>query len=289
MKPLPDIVIPPPLAEALRRAAHSALPLFAEPYTDVDGADGWLPRPDAPELIVVLLRTGELHFLPLEALAQAQGVVLPPVIYAHIGREMSARWERGSDPLIYWLFDKDHELFRDIDQWLRKDKYAQQIVARLQQDAEAEQVVSERVLVIDDCSHEGGTSTMARLLIRHAYELVDEPDFYYLYCGSMYDIVTATFQHEPFPDPYLCYEYLDELMRGYIETGTSCERITWNAHLQSLSDDIMEPRIAYSQRQPRAPKPIAPYPLLKAWYGDEALLLFREAVVAALVEVVLNE
>ncbi len=235
MKSLPDIVIPQPFAEALHRLAHSALHTFATPHTAADGRIGWVPRSDAPELIVVLLRTGELHFRPLEALAQAHGVALPPVIYTHIGREMTARWEEGSTgTMIYWLLDEDDDLFDNIDAWLRDDAYAQQIVTQMHHEAEAHQIIPERVVVIDDCMHEGGTSTMARLLIKQAFELVDKPVFFYLYCGNIGPIIRATFANERLPEQHIVYIYLDELMRGYMETDISCERITMPAHLEAL-------------------------------------------------------
>lgn len=295
-RPLPRVTLPPQEGARLRAACSEALHRFADPVLRADGQRRWKPRADAPELIIVLLRAAEPPFRALEALAAARGVGLPPVIRAHIGRELQARYFADGGDLTPWpisLLDEEaqEEIARPFEAWLQADPYAQSVVCGMRTDAEAHQLIPERVLVVDDCTFEGGTWLAAHSLVRQAFELVDEPEIAFLGAGNLSSAIRAAVAIEPLTRAQVSQAaaFFSYLGKGYLETPTSCVRLESPEHLAAVGQLVRADAPA-SLPGKRQSLPGDPYPMFKALYGDEALLgFFGTRVVQACVDVVLAE
>lgn len=161
----------------------------------------------------------------------------------------------------------------------------------MQADAEAQQLIPERVLVVDDCTFEGGTELAARSLVRQAFELVEEPMFAFLGGSELPSTVRAAVANEPLtrgqaPQAAAFFGYLG---KGYLETPTSCLRIDSPEHLAAIGQ-LVKGNASAPRRGKRPLMEDDPSPMLRALYGDAALLrFFEERVVQACVDAVLAE
>lgn len=274
---LPKIVVPEDMAEGLAEIVAGVLRSCAAPVRQAGGQTRWALRPDSPDLIVALLRSAEVPAAIIPAAAAALCVPAPPLVGAHIGRELVARfeWAAGWRAPIYWAFGEDDPIHSDIARWAERDERVQRICAALRDDAAARGVWPSHVMIVDDCIHEGGTSALAVPLVIQAFGLALRPEFVSMGFYEQSRLFEATFAAEPLADRarYGCYELLRELLRGYEETDDGCVPLTTLEQLRSIGDTLSDASVA-------------PYRTLAALYGEAALLALRPRVIAALAETV---
>lgn len=283
---LPSIVVPENIVATLTNSVAAVLRLCVAPTHGAGAPLSWIARPDAPELIVALLRSAELPASVIPAAAAALSLPVPPLVTAHIGRELVARFEHetGWHPPLYSWCPEDHPIHDDINAWIRRDCYAQRVVDRLRDDAAAQGVWPAHVVIVDDCIHEGGTSALARPLLLQAFPLGVTPAFASLGVASLDTLLDASFASEPLGRRAwpACQRLLSELLRGYEETDDGCVPIDTIERVRTLGDRVAREA---SVGQYRSQWEHA-YATLAAMYGEAALPTVRPRVQAALADAV---
>ena len=133
-KALPEFIFTPASLDEFCNEMRELLSHIAVVPRNPDDI-GWL-RSNAPDLIVVLLRSAAPAFRTFQRIMQRRNVPLPPVCFAHIGSEM---WARFGDPVASYAVPRydhpDAETIKQLTQryaiWLSEDDYARAIVAQL--------------------------------------------------------------------------------------------------------------------------------------------------------------
>lgn len=283
LESLPALQLSSAAATVLCQRAIGVLQPFGTLAKESDGTTTFMPSADAPEVIVLLLRSAELRFAAIEGVAQAFDITLPPVIKAHIGRELlgayySQKKYVNPHPFQWFWDDSEKEDYRD---WLQTYPYAEEVVIQMIEEAERLHILPERVLIFDDCIFEGGTAFAAHHMVKWAFDLVEEPTLHTLYVTNFESyIIDAIFPKEPPYDEGMSKRrkkhlkrewrsvssYFNRLLKGYLETSTSLQPIESRAQLEPLDP--------------------TGYQLASQFYTDEVMLTFRAQVMAALREAV---
>jgi hypothetical protein len=274
-QPLPPIKLHNMLRQSLLYSGQELASFLGILQKDERGRPYYQYNPKRPDLVIALLRAAELPCLALMTYIETIGLSRPPLIFAHIGREMFIRYQRtaggeGSDMIF---LTGTEEMVQAYAAWLLRDRYAQEVMDKMKRDAAAVgQPRPHRVMVMDDFETEGATLYSAWRLIEKALPEVKIGDRFMTHTQIDYPVIEGTFADAPFPvrDRGLYYDFLEKLLRGYWEKK--------NGGLLPLNNEAalawLGKRRSFHKRQV--------YPTLKALYGVDNLLQFRGKVLAAM-------
>lgn len=175
--PLPPFDLSSAAAIYLCKHAIGVLQQYGTLAKQSDGTTTFTLSPDAPDVIVLLLRSAELRFAAIEGMAQAFDITLPPVIKAYIGQELLAEYYKqhqnvNPHPFQWFWHESEKEDYRD---WLETYSYAEEVIIQMIEQAERLHILPERVLIFDDCIFEGSTAFAAHHMVKWAFDLVEKP------------------------------------------------------------------------------------------------------------------
>lgn len=154
--------------------------------------NAWVPKKEAPNLIITLERSGPLAFEAVKGFAEANNIALPPTISLNVGRETSLRFyeqnpahsiqppeykntERLKNPRLKLKQDKMDDQVRNkykvslerYHKWLGNDPVTQQLVDQLAEELKKTGQTPDRILLSDD-TVESGISTLSTAWIVNA-------------------------------------------------------------------------------------------------------------------------